>query len=314
MTNCEHFRFLSSDGKTQLHGCIWIPEEKIKFRGVLQIAHGVAEHIERYDDFARFLNSQGIVVAGHDHLGHGKSLPQGGTPIYFGEKDGWTHAVDDIHGLHLILAKRYKRLPQLILGHSMGSFLTRSYLIRYPGEKKAAVIMGTGWQPGYMLTGGTLVAKRFLYKNGPDSTSPFVTELAFGSYNKAFAPNRTSCDWLSADPENVDRYMVDPLCGADATVGLFREMLHGIRFNQRMSHLRQMDKDMPVLFVAGDKDPVGSCGRGVRQTYDAFRQAGMRDCTLKLYPGLRHEILNEKAYAAEIAKDIETWLLSRLEK
>lgn len=142
MTNCEHFRFLSSDGKTQLHGCIWVPEEKIKFRGVLQIAHGVAEHIERYDDFARFLNSQGIVVAGHDHLGHGKSLPQGGTPVYFGEKDGWTHAVDDIHGLHLILAKRYKRLPQLILGHSMGSFLTRSYLIRYPGEKKAAVIMG----------------------------------------------------------------------------------------------------------------------------------------------------------------------------
>ena len=211
MTNCEHFRFLSSDGKTQLHGCIWIPEEKIKFRGVLQIAHGVAEHIERYDDFARFLNSQGIVVAGHDHLGHGKSLPQGGTPVYFGEKDGWTHAVDDIHGLHLILAKRYKRLPQLILGHSMGSFLTRSYLIRYPGEKKAAVIMGTGWQPGYMLTGGTLVAKRFLYKNGPDSTSPFVTELAFGGYNRAFAPNRTGVDWLSADTENVDRYIADPL-------------------------------------------------------------------------------------------------------
>ena len=112
----------------------------------------------------------------------------------------------------------------------------------------------------------------------------------------------------------MDDYIADPLCGADATVGLFRQMLHGIRFNQRMSHLRQMDKDMPVLFVAGDKDPVGSCGRGVRQTYDAFRQAGMRDCTLKLYPGLRHEILNEKAYAAEITKDIETWLLSRLEK
>ena len=101
---------------------------------------------------------------------------------------------------------------------------------------------------------------------------------------------------------------------AGSVWNLFRQMLHGIRFNQRMSHLRQMDKDMPVLFVAGDKDPVGSCGRGVRQTCDAFRQAGMRDCTLKLYPGLRHEILNEKAYAAEITKDIETWLLSRLEK
>ena len=314
MTNCENFRFLSSDGKTQLHACLWIPDEKIKFRGVLQIAHGVAEHIGRYDDFARYLNQQGIVVAGHDHLGHGQSLPEGGIPVYFGEENGWTHAVDDIHGLHEILAKRFKRLPHLIMGHSMGSFLTRTYLIRYPGEKKVAIIMGTGWQPGYMLTGGSLIAKRFYYKNGGSSTSDFVTALAFGGYNRAFAPNRTGFDWLSADPENLDRYIADPLCGADATVGLFRQMLHGIRFNQRMSHLRQMDKDMPVLFVAGDKDPVGSCGRGVRQTYDAFRQAGMRDCTLKLYPGLRHEILNEKAYAAEITKDIETWLLSRLEK
>ena len=184
MTNCEHFRFPSSDGKTQLHACLWIPDEKIKFRGVLQIAHGVAEHIGRYDDFARYLNEQGIVVAGHDHLGHGQSLPEGGTPVYFGEENGWMHAVDDIHGLHEILAKRFKRLPHLIMGHSMGSFLTRSYLIRYPGEKKAAILMGTGWQPGYMLTGGSLIAKRFYYKNGGSSTSNFVTELAFGGYNR----------------------------------------------------------------------------------------------------------------------------------
>ena len=160
----------------------------------------------------------------------------------------------------------------------------------------------------------THVANAVAAVAGESATSDLVTELAFGSYNKLFAPNRTKVDWLSADESNVDDYIADPLCGADATVGLFRQMLHGIRFNQRMSHLRQMDKDMPVLFVAGDKDPVGSCGKGVRQTYDAFRQAGMRDCTLKLYPGLRHEILNEKAYAAEITKDIETWLLSRLEK
>ena len=163
-------------------------------------------------------------------------------------------------------------------------------------------------------TGGLAVANAVAAVAGESATSDLVTELAFGSYNKLFAPNRTKVDWLSADESNVDDYIADPLCGADATVGLFRQMLHGIRFNQRMSHLRQMDKGMPVLFVAGDKDPVGSCGKGVRQTCDAFRQAGMRDCTLKLYPGLRHEILNEKAYAAEITKDIETWLLSRLEK
>ena len=308
MTNCEHFRFPSSDGKTQLHACLWIPDEKIKFRGVLQIAHGVAEHIGRYDDFARYLNGQGIVVAGHDHLGHGQSLPEGGTPVYFGEENGWMHAVDDIHGLHEILAKRFKRLPHLIMGHSMGSFLTRSYLIRYPGEKKAAILMGTGWQPGYMLTGGTLVAKRFLYKNGPDSTSPFVTELAFGGYNRAFAPNRTGFDWLSADPENVDRYIADPLCGADATVGLFRDMLGGIRFNQKPANLKKMDPSMPVLFISGEDDPVGAMGKGVKRSCAAFQKAGMQDVTIKLYAGLRHEILNEKPMQQTVYSDIHDWL------
>lgn len=308
MTNCEHFRFPSSDGKTQLHACLWIPDEKIKFRGVLQIAHGVAEHIGRYDDFARYLNQQGIVVAGHDHLGHGQSLPEGGTPVYFGEENGWTHAVDDIHGLHEILAKRFKRLPHLIMGHSMGSFLTRTYLIRYPGEKKVAIIMGTGWQPGYMLTGGSLIAKRFYYKNGGSSTSDFVTALAFGGYNRAFAPNRTGFDWLSADPENVDRYIADPLCGADATVGLFRDMLGGIRFNQKPANLKKMDTSMPVLFIAGEDDPVGAMGKGVKRSCAAFQKAGMQDVTLKLYPGLRHEILNEKPMQQTVYADIHDWL------
>ena len=119
-------------------------------------------------------------------------------------------------------------------------------------------------------------------------------------------------DWLSADESNVDDYIADPLCGADATVGLFRQMLHGLRFNQRQSNLRRMDADTPVLFVAGDKDPVGSCGKGVIQSCEAFRAAGVRDCTLKLYPGLRHEILNEKPQRDQITNDIETWLLSKL--
>ena len=308
MTNCEHFRFPSSDGKTQLHACLWIPDEKIKFRGVLQIAHGVAEHIGRYDDFARYLNEQGIVVAGHDHLGHGQSLPEGGTPVYFGEENGWMHAVDDIHGLHEILAKRFKRLPHLIMGHSMGSFLTRSYLIRYPGEKKAAILMGTGWQPGYMLTGGSLIAKRFYYKNGGSSTSNFVTELAFGGYNRAFAPNRTGFDWLSADPENIDRYIADPLCGADATVGLFRDMLGGIRFNQKPANLKKMDPSMPVLFISGEDDPVGAMGKGVKRSCAAFQKAGMQDVTIKLYAGLRHEILNEKPMQQTVYSDIHDWL------
>lgn len=314
MTDFQEFTFLSSDGHTQLHGAQWPPADREPI-AVLQIAHGVAEHILRYDDFARYLNDRGILVAGHDHLGHGKSLPEGGTPVYFGDGSTWETVVDDIHLLHDRLREQYPDLPILLMGHSMGSFLSRSYLIRYPGTVDAAIIMGTGWQPEMTIRGGLLLAGILSGLKGPDAVSKMVTNMAFGAYNKAFGDKpRTPNDWLSADTDNVDRYMADPLCGADATVGLFRQMLHGIRFNQRQSHLRQMDREMPVLFVAGDKDPVGNCGKGVRQTYDAFRAAGMRDCTLKLYPGLRHEILNEKAYTADITKNIEAWLLSRLEK
>ena len=310
MTNLSEFTFLSSDKHTQLHGMLWDVQE-VPVRAVLQICHGVAEHIARYDKFARALNERGIVVAGHDHLGHGKSLPEGDTPVYFGEGNTWDTVVDDIYVLHQRLRQRYPDVPLCIMGHSMGSFLTRTYLIRYPGTVKAAVIMGTGWQSRTAVNGGLALANAIAAVSGENATSDVVTELAFGSYNKLFAPNRTKVDWLSADEENVDAYIADPMCGADATVGLFRQMLHGIRFNQRMSHLRRMDREVPVLFVSGDKDPVGGCGKGVVQTYEAFKAAGMRDCTLKLYPELRHEILNERAYAGEITEDIASWLLRK---
>ena len=311
MTNMTEFTFLSTDGKTQLHGMRWEPDGG-SVRAVLQICHGVAEHIARYDAFARYLNGLGIAVVGHDHLGHGLSLPEGGTPVYFGESNTWNTVVDDIYVLHQRIRLWYPDVPLCIMGHSMGSFLTRTYLIRYPGTVKAAVIMGTGWQPKAVIAGGMAVAKAVGAVVGENGTSDLVTNLAFGAYNKLFAPNRTSCDWLSADEGNVDAYMADPLCGTDATVGLFRQMLSGIRFNQKLSNLRQMDPRIPVLFVAGEKDPVGDCGNGVRRTYQEFRRAGVQDCTLKLYPGLRHEILNEKAQQQQIFEDIGQWLTSKL--
>ena len=311
MTNMTEFTFLSTDGKTQLHGMRWEPDGG-SVRAVLQICHGVAEHIARYDAFARYLNGLGIAVVGHDHLGHGLSLPEGGTPVYFGAGNTWNTVVDDIYVLHQRIRLWYPDVPLCIMGHSMGSFLTRTYLIRYPGTVKAAIIMGTGWQPKAVIAGGMAVAKAVGAVVGENGTSDLVTNLAFGAYNKLFAPNRTSCDWLSADEGNVDAYMADPLCGADATVGLFRQMLSGIRFNQKLSNLRQMDPRLPVLFVAGEKDPVGDCGNGVRRTYQEFRRAGVQDCTLTLYPGLRHEILNEKAQQQQIFEDIGQWLTSKL--
>ncbi len=311
MTNHMDFAFPSSDGKTDLHGCAWAPADG-EPRAILQIAHGVAEHIARYDDFARFLVEHGFAVVGHDHLGHGKSLPEGGTPVYFADKDGWSHAVDDIALLQSRIRRDAPDIPLFLMGHSMGSFLSRSFLIRYPRRLKGAILMGTGWQSGAMIQGGLTVAGVAAMKNGRRSTSKLVNDLAFGGYNKAFAPNRTSSDWLSADSSNVDRYLADPLCGQDATVGLFQDMLHGIRFNQQSKNLQRMDPNMPVLFVSGDQDPVGGMGKGVLHSRDAFRKAGVRDVECILYPGLRHEILNEQSQQEKVYNDILRWLEGHL--
>ncbi len=307
MTNRMDFTFPSSDGKTALHGCAWTPAEGTP-RAVLQVAHGVAEHIARYDHFARFLAEHGFAVVGHDHLGHGTSLPEGGTPVYFADTDGWTRAVDDIALLQARIRRDAPDIPLFLMGHSMGSFLSRSFLIRYPRRLKGAILMGTGWQSSAMIQGGLTVAGAAALKNGRRSTSKLVNDLAFGSYNKAFSPNRTNSDWLSADSANVDRYLDDPLCGQDATVGLFQDMLHGIRFNQKSRNLQRMDPEMPVLFVSGDQDPVGGMGKGVLRSRDAFRKAGVKEVTCILYPGLRHEILNEQPQQERVYADILAWL------
>lgn len=307
MTKKTDFSFLSTDGKTMLHGISWLPENR-EVVAVLQIAHGVAEYIGRYDGFARFLNEQGIAVFGHDHLGHGLSLSENDVPVYFGEGNTWNTVVDDMYRLHLRIKEQFPDTPLFIMGHSMGSFLTRTYLIRYSGTVRGAIIMGTGWQNEATVTGGLLIAKTIARARGEKSTSDFVTNLAFGAYNKAFAPVRTGYDWLSADTDNVDRYIADPLCGQDTTVGLFREMLNGFRFNQKSSNLQKMDKNCPLLLISGKDDPVGSMGKGVQQTFDAFRASGIKDVTLQLYDGLRHEILNEAAQKDTVCADIYAWL------
>lgn len=307
MTNMTDFTFLSTDGKTTLHGISWLPADR-EVVAVLQIVHGVAEYIGRYDAFARFLNEQGIAVIGHDHLGHGLSLPEGGVPVYFGEGNTWNTVVDDMYRVHLRIKEQFPDKPVFLMGHSMGSFLTRTYLIRYSGTVRGAIIMGTGWQNKLTVSAGLLVAKTITRARGESATSDFVTNLAFGAYNKAFSPTRTPCDWLSADTDNVDRYMADPLCGNDATVGLFREMLLGIRFNQKHDHINSMDKNCPILLISGKDDPVGNMGKGVQQTYDAFRASGIKDVSLQLYDGLRHEILNEAAQKDTAYADIYAWL------
>ncbi|MDO4316396.1 MAG: alpha/beta hydrolase [Oscillospiraceae bacterium] len=305
----NEFTFPSADGKTAIHAVEWLPEGDV--RAVLQISHGVAEYILRYEPFAEYLTARGFAVAGHDHLGHGGSVAEGAARLYFGPRGSWNWVVDDIYARRRLAGKRFPGVPYFLLGHSMGSFLARTYLIRYPGTVDGAVLMGTGQQSSALIAGGKAVAAAESARIGEDRASPLVEKLAFGAYNKRFAPNRTANDWLSVSTENVDRYLADPLCGGTPTSGLFREMLGGLTFIAKPENLKKMNLNTPVLFISGEMDPVGDCGRGVKKAFRSFQKAGVRDVSLKLYPELRHEILCEDCRET-VYGDVFQWLEARV--
>ena len=305
----NEFTFLSADGKTPIHAVEWLPEGQV--RAVLQISHGVAEYVLRYEPFAEYLTARGFAVVGHDHLGHGQSVAEGSARLYFGPRGSWNWVVDDIDQRRNLAKAKFPQVPYFLMGHSMGSFQARTYLIRYPGAVDAAVIMGTGQMSPAIIAGGKAVAAEEAHRVGEDQTSSLVDKLAFGAYNKRFAPNRTGFDWLSLNQDNVDRYMADPLCGGNATIGLFREMLGGLSFIAKPENLKRMNLNIPVLFISGEMDPVGDCGKGVKRAFESFRKAGVRDVSLKLYPELRHEILNETCRET-VYEDIYQWLAAKI--
>ena len=308
MSVFSDYSFLSANGKTNIHVRRCTPSGQIC--GIVQIAHGIAEHVERYDDFAAFLAEHGYLVVANDHLGHGKSIAAADDIGFFGEKDGWDLAVNDMHQLYTLTHSEFPALPYYLFGHSMGSFLARTYIIRYPDDMAGAVICGTGQQGALIVAGGKMMGTLECRRNSPRSKSDKLNNLAFGSYNKGFAEHRTEYDWLSRDNSVVDKYIEDPLCGFVPSAGLFTDMMRGLQFIGKKENIRRMRKDLPVFLIAGEKDPVGENGKGVRRVYDMFCKAGMSDVSIKLYPDCRHEILNE-LNKEEVMQDILAWLVSK---
>lgn len=301
----NEFEFPSSDGKTGIYVREWIPEGEIK--GFVQIAHGVAEYAARYDDFMKFLADNGYATAANDHLGHGKSVVSEDKRLFFAEENGWDLVVGDMKKLHDQLKEKYPEKKAVLFGHSMGSFLSRTYIIKYPDDFDAAVICGTGQQGGLLVSVGEMMAKRECRKIGASKPSLKMTGLAFGGYNKKFEPKRTSVDWLSRNEENVDRYAADPLCGGISSAGLFRDMMGGIKFIGNKANIEKMRKDMPVFLIAGSMDPVGDYGKAVKKVYQMFLAAGMKRVSMKLYEGDRHEILNEDD-RQQVYDDVLGWI------
>lgn len=302
--------FMDSTGGCSLRCGLWMPQQSP--RAIVQVVHGVAEHVERYDALGRFLAEHGIAMIGDDHMGHGKSVGPSDVPGYF--PSGWEGAVEDEYRLMQEIRREFPGTPYFLLGHSMGSFLTRTFLYTHPKAGLTGVILsGTGWLPGVVLTAGLRLCEWERQKVGAQQSSEQIQRLVFDSYNRKFRPNRTNRDWVCSDPAVVDASLADPYCSYWPTVGLSADMLGGIRRNQAPDNLAAMDHSLPVLFFSGEQDPVGAMGRGVRKTVRAFQKAGMKQVSCRLYPDGRHEMLNE-INKAEVYEDVLHWLEEQLKK
>lgn len=297
--------YFPSCGHGMIHGCRWDPEGEP--RAVLQLVHGVVEHAERYDEFASFMASQGFLVVAEDHMGHGGSIGSQDTPGYF--TGGWFKAVADVHRLMTYTRAECPNVPYFILGHSMGSFLVRSLLIRYPQcPISGAVIVGTTWMHRGIINTGIASASAVCKTKGEKHPSKMLNDLMFGGNNRRVEHKRTEFDWLNRDPAAVDSYIADPLCGFTATAGLIRDMMTGLRFIQEPEHMEKMRKDLPVLFLSGGDDPVGGYGEGVLKSAKAFNDAGMEKVDVRIYPLCRHELLKEIN-----KEEVWAWLLKWLD-
>ncbi len=291
MGKMSDFSFLSSDDVHQIHCRLWEPAGEAK--AVVQLVHGVAEYIARYDAFASFLTDHGYAVCGDDHLGHGESINDDTELGWFSDEKGWKHLVDDEKCLHDLLAQKYPGRPQVLFGHSMGSFIARTYLGVYPDGCDACVLSGTGRQAGIVCAVGKILARREIKSHGSKYRSPTLQKIAFGSYLKRIEDPIGPNDWICRDENVIRAYDADPLCGFTATAGLMYDMMDGLSIIGRTDHMAKMDKALPVLFIAGGEDPVGAYGKGVQTVAGQFKKAGMQDVTVELYPGCRHEVLNE---------------------
>ena len=294
------YRYPSVNGKNEIYSLRWEAEKPV---AVLQIIHGMQEFVDRYDDFANYLNTKGYVVVGEDHLGHGFSVNNEEEYGYFG-KTGSEDVLKDIHNLYEKTRREYPDLPYFFLGHSMGSFLVRQYIERYGEEVDGVIIMGTGWTDQNTLTAGKTVCNVISAFRGEKHRSKLIEGIAFGSYNDR-CPKRTRVDWLTKDEKIVDTYLKEPRDTFRFTVNGYKFLFNAIEDEQK--NIDKMPKNLPVFFVSGEEDPVGAYGKGVITSYTKFKEAGMTDVNIKLYPGDRHEILNELD-RQQVYEDLYTWL------
>lgn len=302
-------KIASTDSKNNLNVIIWETEKEPI--GVLQIVHGMAEYIDRYDNFAKYMTEHGFNVIGHDHLGHGHSVSDERDYGFFAEENGDKFIIEDMHSVTQYAREKWEDLPNFILGHSMGSFCLRQYLTKYSNDVFGAIIMGTGWIPSAAALLGKTIATNTCKSKGSHTVNPLLIKLTLEPYNKPFAPARTNCDWLSRDEKQVDLYVNDKLCGFDFTAGAYKDFFTILEKIAKNRQLIGMRKSLPILITSGSVDPVG--GKKACEKLNAqYKRCGINDVTLKLWENDRHEILNELD-KSDVYDYICTWLKSKIQ-
>jgi alpha-beta hydrolase superfamily lysophospholipase len=305
----QEFVFKAHDGK-DIHAYRWLPVNEAL--AVVQIVHGMAEHASRYNDFAEFLNKAGIAVYACDLRGHGTTAGSTGQCGYFADKDGWMRVTSDVQELTLTIKKAHPFKAVFLLGHSMGSFVSRTYIALFGNEINGCILSGTASHPALLLSAAGFIAslqKTFLGKHHP---SKLLDKLSFGAYNKNIPNPRTPFDWLSHDPDIVDGYVSDPYCGFICTAGFFSDLFRGLKFINKKINIDKTPQLLPMYFICGAEDPVGNYSAGVIKAFELYKQSGVKDISLKIYDRGRHEMLNETNKEMVYA-DVLEWIKKHLD-
>jgi len=295
--------WLTANDRSRLYINQWLPDAAPK--AMIMLAHGMAEHSGRYARLAAALCDAGYGLYAPDQRGHGRTADEGMLGL-FAEKDGWNKVVGDLASLNQHIGQQAPGVPIILLGHSMGSYIAQAYLLHHSASLNGAILSGSNFQPVALYRAAQVIARIERARQGLRGRSALIEFLSFGSFNKAFKPTRTAFDWLSRDPDEVDKYVNDPLCGFRCTNQLWIDLLGGLQQISKASNLAQIDPGLPILVMGGECDPVSE-GKRLKSLADALREAGCQNLQLNIYPQARHELFNETNRDA-VTADVLAWL------
>ena len=285
----------------------WPSNKDIPLKGIVQISHGVGEHAGRYQSFAKILQNEGYEVYANDHRIHGKSAKSDAFLGFYDGEDYFSDAINDMRQLTNIIKKEHPNKKIILFGHSMGSLLSREYVTKYGKDLEALILSGTASFMKGLGSIGLFSAKILGKLNGKHRSNELLKNLFFTQFNKKFKPNRTNVDWISSDEDQVDLFELDPLRIEDFSLSVFLDILKGSKKINQVSTFEDTPKKLPVFIFSGDNDPVGEMGKGVKKVAKGYKDAGIKNLTLKLYKGGRHEMLNE-VNRKEVEQDVINWL------